>query len=90
MTMLLSRPLRGKARADPATAGRIAGCRCLILGNKMIIDTTVLQTLQTEWQGVLKLKGKVDLLLKASFTQGASAIARMADIPHNLPFLAAL
>jgi len=53
----------------------------------MITNTSVLQTLQTEWQGVLKLKGKIDKLLKASFSQGASAIALLADIPHNLPFL---
>jgi hypothetical protein len=28
LTMLLSRPLRGKARANPAAAGRIAAYRC--------------------------------------------------------------
>lgn len=32
---------------------------------------------------------RIDVLVKASFAQGASAIARLADIPHNLPFLLA-
>ena len=53
----------------------------------MITDTSILQDLQTEWQGVLKLRGKMDRLLKASFSQGASATVLLADIPHNLPFL---
>lgn len=53
----------------------------------MINDALQLQTIQEDWQGVRKLQSKIDVLLKASSAGGATAIARLADIPYNLPFL---
>jgi hypothetical protein len=55
---------------------------------RMITDTSVLEELQLEWQGVCKLKERITVLLNASFAAGGS-VARLADYPHNLPFLAA-
>ena len=53
----------------------------------MISNSTALQELRESWNGVRKLRSKVQVSLLGSFAQGGSAAIFAADIAHNLPFI---
>jgi hypothetical protein len=53
----------------------------------MVTNKTVLNELRKSWNGVRKIRNKVQRSLLASHAQGASSVILIADIAHNLTFI---
>jgi hypothetical protein len=53
----------------------------------MITDSVALGEIRESWQGVDRLRDKLQRALLGSFAQGASFAIFAADAAHNLPFI---
>ncbi len=55
----------------------------------MITDPTVASTLRSEWDGVVKMRERMKLLVVATFAGGAITGRALANVLYNLPVLLA-
>src|SRR5688572_27270139 len=55
----------------------------------MVTNPDTLIALQSEWDGVIKMRDRLKLLLMTTFTGGAMTAPALANVVYNLPVLLA-
>ena len=55
----------------------------------MIVNSSSLEALQVEWDGVVRMRERMKLLVIATFAGGAFTAPALANVVYNLPLLLA-